>query len=381
MSTRKRRNARSARVLNSAEIQVLETKSLPTGTVTVSLSGSGDLYIRGDNNPNELEVQVFGGQLSVTGLNNTLIKLGNAAPAANISVPVPAVLRDVKIDLRGGDDVLSLTSVDALDVERNLDINTGSGNDEVEIFAENTLSVGRNAWIYTEGGNDIVSLNTLAGGSFVIGRDAEIKTGSGEDAVALVDRDRFSGVTNTADLLAVPNNTATAGAQSIRAGRDLKISTQGDNDKIAVLGAEAGRDFSILSGFGRGDVLGVSNLRAGRDLTLNDGDENVLQNVTVVRTLSINSGNGNDRFAIDRVNVRNLNIQLGSGNDQLSLGANVTVTSQAKINGNGGQNKYLKSGTALAGAKIKNMRGVLTLAESNDILDDAVASLVNSGLI
>lgn len=326
-------------------------------------------------------MDVTGGQLRISGLNNTRIKLGSAAPVATVTVPLPAAIRDVKIELRGGDDELSLNSFDDLVVTRNFDVNTGSGNDYFEIFSEAALSVGRNAWIYTEGGNDTVLLNTLFGGSIVVGRDAVIKTGSGEDNVALVDLDRFGAVTDPADLLAVPNNTATAGVQTIRAGRDLTIRTESDNDNIGVLGAEAGRDFSILSGFGRGDVLGVSNLRAGRDLTLNDGDENVLQNVTVVRTLSINSGNGDDRFAIDRINVRNLDIQLGSGKDQLSLGTSVTVTSQAKINGNGGQNKYLKTGSALAGAKIKNMKGVLTLAESNDILDDAFTALVNSGLI
>lgn len=336
------------------EIQQLEPRTLLTGTVTLALSAAGDISVTGDSKDNNVTVEVDSGGIHVTGLSGTSLRYGKMIHAAGdtVTLPMASVIRDLRVDMKGGNDTLTIADSAGINIGRNVEISTGAGNDKV-----------------------VISTN---GGQINVGNDLSINTGPGNDAVGLADAEKFAGVTDAATLLAVADDTGTEMSQQIRVGRDLNITTGGGNDTVGVAGVEAGRNANLNTGAGRGDILGVSNLRAGRNLDLNLGDTNALQNVTVAGTIKVRSGASNDRFVVDRIHAGSVDVNLQGGNDQLAIGADVVVTGRVNINGGAGKNS-LDSMTSLSGATVRNFKG--TSVDSMAILDTVLAAIAAEGLI
>jgi hypothetical protein len=376
MIPNRNRRFSSVKPFSIAEVQSLETRQLLTGTVNVSISTAGDVTLNGDRFDNDVAVNVNATHITLTGHYGTLIKVGKSAAVANVVLPLPSLVRDVNVNLHGGNDKLSLNTSANTSIRRDVIINTGIGDDKVNVFPDgSTLTVGRNVQVATGTGKDLVDVTTSNGGAFVVKGDLSIDTGLGDDAVVLEDADRFGALASVDDLLAVPNNTGVANSQSIRIWRDLNISTDGGKDRTAIMGVEAGRDVNIRSGIHRGDVLGVSNLRVGRNLLLHWGDDNALQNVTVVGRLKVQSGGGGDRFAVQNLTARTVDIAFGTKDDQLAVGPGVTVTHGGSINGGTGKNRLLAA-APIAGVTVKKMAPTLTQAEADDIVDDVFSSLI-----
>ena len=374
-----RKRITSNNSVSPLEIQQLEPRTLLTGTVTLALSAAGDISVTGDSKDNNVTVEVDSGGIHVTGLSGTSLRYGKMIHAAGdtVTLPIPSVIRDLRVDMKGGNDTLSFTSTGEVNVGRDVDIDMGAGNDRLTIADSAGINVGRNFKALTSAGNDKVVISTN-GGQINVGNDLSINTGPGNDAVGLADAEKFAGVTDAATLLAVADDTGTEMSQQIRVGRDLNITTGGGNDTVGVAGVEAGRNANLNTGAGRGDILGVSNLRAGRNLDLNLGDTNALQNVTVARTIKVRSGASNDRFVVDRIHAGSVDVNLQGGNDQLAIGADVVVTGRVNINGGAGKNS-LESMTSLSGATVRNFKG--TSVDSMAILDTVLAAIAAEGLI
>ncbi len=334
------------------EVQQLEPKQLLTGVVSVSVSSAGDVSIVGDNADNEVYVAVNAGTISVVGLNGTSIKAGNQT-ATEATVPRPASIRDLKVSLKGGDDVLNVALWSAVIVDRHISVDTGSGDDLVAITSENSRLVR-------------------------VRGDVNINTGNGSDAVAIVDNVKVGQASTPTEVRAIANDSRTRLSQVIRVGNDININT-GDNDDAVLLGGvEAFRDINIQSGFGNGDVLGVSNVRAGRNMKLTWGDANALRNVTVAGKLSVDSGTGDDSFLVENLAAREVSVNLGSGSDTLAIGTGVRANVSAKISGGSGSDNIV-SLSAIAGAKISSFEG--DTVDADAILDDVLTGLLDAGLV
>lgn len=354
MLKRTRRNPVLVSQSAPIEIQQLEPRQLLTGQVTVSISKAGDIELVGDKHHNDISVEINANTISLVGNNGTSIKSGNqiVAPGVPLNVPKPAVVRDVRVNLKGGNDHVHVTANAAVTVTRNIKVDTGAGNDN--------LTLETNGAVISVGGS------------------VSVRTGSGNDVVAVVDSLKFAGADTSAELKAIANDTAVADSQRIRVGKDIEIHTGGGNDTVALLGVEAKRNVKLNSGPGTSDVVGISNVRAGKNLTLIAGEDNALRNITVGGKATIRGRAGNNRFVIENATASVANVNLGGGQDQLAIGTGVTVTKKATIRGGAG-NDNLVSLSVLAGAKIRSFEGNTVNADA--ILDDVIADIVLAGIV
>jgi hypothetical protein len=106
------------------------------------------------------------------------------------------------------------------------------------------------------------------------------------------------------------------------------------------------------------------------------GEDNALRNVTVVGKLTVDSGTGNDHFAVSNMKAESVDINSGSGKDQLLIGPGVVVTS-GKVDGGSGGNKILSAVALPAGVKVKSFSGALAAAEGDKIIADVFSELLS----
>ena len=158
------------------ELELLETRQMLAGDVSVRVAG-GDLIVNGDSNGNEIVIRstATSGEFLVQGIGGTKVEGTN-------SVTVQGVDDDVRINLRGGDNIVLMTAYGSDFLCHNFSVNdvrirTGNGNDIVEF--DNTMVVG-NARVSTRGGHDVVFIH-----SAIVSGTTNINTASGDDTTEL----------------------------------------------------------------------------------------------------------------------------------------------------------------------------------------------------
>ena len=354
------------------EAQQLESKQLLTGVVTLAITGA-NISAVGDSNPNEVEIELDTASFVVSGRSGTVLKDANGVVIPNwTSFPFPANA-NISVDLKGGDDELVLY-VDSAVTTNNVNIKTGSGNDEVFLDAFDTLTVNGSIKVDSGAGQDDV-LVYASGGRIDVKGSVSVDTGADDDNVGFVDRVKTPDDITAAAFIAIANDTAATGNQTINVAKNLNISTGNGNDSVGLLGVEVKGNLKIHSGFGHGDNVGVSNVRVGGNMDLIYGDTNAISNVTVGGKLEADSGTGDDTFALYKVKAGKIDINLGSGRDQIAL-SDVTSVSKGKIRGGSGKDQIVAVG--VAGVKVTMFQGN---AVDPAIVDNVLAELVASGIL
>ncbi|MFO0977588.1 MAG: hypothetical protein U0996_14400 [Planctomycetaceae bacterium] len=327
-----------------AEVQQLESRTLPTGIVTASVSAAFDVSLLGDNGNNEVHVDIDGGLLKLTGQNGTSIKVGNVVTPAGTAVTLPnALFRDLNVSLGNGNDSFT-TNIDEAIVFRTVNVNMGSGNDTLALDTSAAVTLTGSLLVRGEKGNDFVRVSASAG--LTIAGSLGINTGAGNDQVALVDTFKFNAVVGPTtaatitQLDAVIDDTLFAGNQNITVTGDINVFTEAGADSVALLGVEAGRDILVNMGNSDGEATLASNVRAGRNLGFANGDYHSLNNLFAGQYFGIRSGAGNDVVLLDNLSAgKNIDIYLGGGNDSISLGAGVAATGNIRVEGEAGKDQ------------------------------------------
>lgn len=299
----------------SAEVQFLEPRTLPAGTVTASVTG-GSITLNGDRQDNVIEVALTPDGIFVRGVDGTNIKLGvrtitDGSPLK--LAPGPTVTRDLVINLKDGDDAVlvyadssSEDPVEAL-IGRNLKINTGRGSDTATVeVRDGTLTIGNELNIELDADADFLLLDGNArvetdlpeqleeteNAPLHVAGLAKVSGGSGDDVIAVVD---FSTGGNVE--IQTGHGDDTIGLEDVLVGANAVISTgAGDDDVgiayVTVLGRSnittgSGDDrVGIYSGHAEGDVIIL--LQQGNDTLAVDGDLSVGEDAQVI----LNGGNG-----------------------------------------------------------------------------------------
>lgn len=287
----------------AAEVQSLEGRSLPTGTVTASLSG-GHLTIGGDNLDNSILIEVRTTGIYLTGIQDadsepatfTNIKFAGTTYSAGEEVLLTESLslKNLTIHMRGGNDNIRMNvGVAATDPEPNapeasitgrVRINLGMGDDRSVLLLNNgTLTIGGNLEGDLDNGND----------SFLVGTLEKLIGGGDPQAPIQVD----GGVTILGRL-----------------GEDL----------IGLAGVDVQRSLYVNGG-DHNDLLSLRSATIGGNLTLDGhsgGDDIHIEEVTAVGTTTLRGGSGNDRLAITSLDATgNVTVLLAAGEDQCSVGA------------------------------------------------------------
>ena len=297
----------------AAEVQSLEVRSLPTGTVTASLS-NGALTIGGDNRDNSILITVKTTGIYLTGVQDaqtqpddpvTFTKIKFAGTTTDDGTTVLLTdslsLRSLAILMRGGKDIVRMNvgvaaadpDADApnLSITGRIRVNLGAGDDHGALLLNNgTLTIGGNLEGDLENGDDC----------FLV-------SGTDPDHPVQVD-----------------GHVIILG----RLGKDL-IGLEGINVNKSV----------IINGGDHNDSIALESMAIKGNLSLDgyDGDDDLLiDRVTITGTTTIRGGSGNDRLRINELNAtRNVAVYMGSGTDQLSVGT-VTLGATTKVTLDGG---------------------------------------------
>ena len=299
-----------------AEVQTLETRSLPAGTVTASLS-NGNLTIDGDKLDNSILIEVRTTGIFLTGLPDadsdpatfTQIKFDGVTYAAGGKVPLTETpsLKNLTILMRGGNDNVRINVgvVDgdepAAELTGRLRINLGKGDDNAALVLNNgTLQIAGNLEGDLANGND----------SLLVG---------------------------TAELLSDPD-AVIPDTLPITVGGDVIILGRLGDDLIGLAGIDVTRSV-ILKGDDHNDSLTLTGITLDGNLLLSGdrGDDIVvLEKVTVAGTTKIRGGHGNDQVVITSLNAtKNVTVRLDSGDDQLAIGS-LTLDATTKLTLDGG---------------------------------------------
>lgn len=283
--------------------QQLENRLTMAGNVIASVS-SHSLYLTGDSQANNLEIiQVGNGQYQVTGKDGTTI---NGQTQKTFS----SMTADLIVNLYGGNDTLKIgyyaenVTVPTTVFNRDVKVNLGSGDDKLYIYHTNI--------------NDDVTVNAGNGADQVYLRYARI-------GFANVD----SGIN---DCTINMGSNPTAGHQDfvdIRQtsfGHDLTITSTGD--------APATDSYHFLD-----TQIYMDDVYVVRNMTIQTGNGDDLleiESADVNGEMKVLTGGGDDGFDLYYTFADKLTIGLGDGDDGLNLSG---VTShQASFDGGAGNN-------------------------------------------
>jgi hypothetical protein len=244
----------------------LEGRLLMAGNVSVSLSGSGNVTIKGDNLANSIEVRYLAttNKYLVVGFQDTRIN-NQTTP---FEFDASRLRRNMTIDLRDGDDSCSIRTIkDGSQPEKvfrvpgQLGVVTGvtrSSSDEDRLFMED-LRV-RDMVVKTGAKRDIVQYARVK-----CDRNASFDAGNGDDNCRM---------------------------QEYYVGRDLFVVMDGSrdrgNDSLEMLTCEVGRNASYRMYDGQ-DIMAVTNMKVWNNMFIDCGagnlDQCYLNDVELTKTL------------------------------------------------------------------------------------------------
>lgn len=293
---RVRRSNKRLQIQQAAEsIQTLEDRTLLTGNVVASLSGS-NLFVTGDAADNQLEVTVINNQVVLRGLTNTNIN---------------------------GSTALFVIAENTDTAPGKITILTGAGNDTV-IFNRN-VKVAGNAFVDGGVGNDSLS---VTGATFQQSISMYGRVGTDTISVQNATVDgilRLKGNEGD-DLISVTNTTTNGGTNivggtgadgvsfnNVTANAWTRIATGAGDDDISILN-------SNINGFLR------IKTRQGADVLQMDGN-------TVNGNVAINMGRNNDAVKLVNTNTFNgfFHVQAGDGHPIVQNGITSSTGDQVDL--------------------------------------------------
>ena len=246
-------------------VELLEARVHLAGNIDVAITSAGDIRIDGDNDGNTLDVtQVDENTLRFDPRGSTTVNDGE--PGVPLTLDFET-LRDLRISLRGGDDLITVALQSP--TLRNARVNTGNQNDFVSL----------------EGMNFTGSVN--------------VRLGSGD-----VDTDRWPSGADQEVILGfdidVEKNVALRGSRT-----NDKLSMDG---RSGPLRNRVGGRLNMV-GSGGADVVEIEDVEVigNTSANLGSGDDTLRMQRAITRSrITFNGGSGTDAFADDGGNLNDI---------------------------------------------------------------------------
>ena len=238
------------------DIEPLEQRCMLAGDVRVSLSGAGVLSVTGDNADNVIDIlSLSASTITVDPRGDTTVNGG--APGAPLTLSFDR-LTDLRINMRGGNDIVFVSASSAEAPYRNGTFIGGSGNDFVR-FTDIDFT-----------GSLRISLGT--------GEVNANTGGSGVDQTAVIDR-------------------------SVTILRNLSLQGGTTNDLLTVNGGPASQAINVggsltINGGSGADIASVEDISANGPIRVNlgSGDDSLRTFRAVLGRTTFNGGSGFDTY-------------------------------------------------------------------------------------
>lgn len=389
-----RKSRRWPTKVRAAEIQPLESRTLPAGTVTASFA-SNVLTLTGDGKSNFLEVHVSstgpGVQIEVVG-NDTRIKVG--AVISEDATFTPTAPFGIVVNLGGGSDILTVDVEGELGTRSltKLDVNTGDDDDAVSVTVGSGTTLNFTDIVSIKTGEGFDELSVELEGVVSIVKTLTIDSGLDHDEVELlIGDDGALTVTGAVNFITGDGNDELVIDASgvVTFNGTLGINSGEDSDDVSLtfdagLSVKGLATINTLDGddavafFNVGSTL---NFQAGLTVNLGTGEDELLFNHEFVE------GDGEDVFFSDfialqggtlRATGSGLTIDAGSGHDTVLISEKLELIGGAKITTGDGDDEIsilTGLGTAEVGP-IVNTIGKLTVdtGDDEDVFDIDVIS-------
>jgi hypothetical protein len=237
-------------------------------------------------------------------------------------------VKSVKVDLRGGNDLLNIGNLDLASgavvgdpvaIAKELKIKTAAGQDTVVLA---NVSVGSEIEVETGADSDVVLMDKVAAGKSI-----DVETGAGDDYI---------------------------GAIAVAAGKEVEIETGNGDNLVAATAVAADLAFTLIGdGTNPGFVTGKPVFEAvfaifdpilgSQDLATVLGDiAGADAKAIATRELEVETGSGKDAVLVDgAVADKKIEVDLGRGDDSL-LFRNNTMR-KAELDGGKGTNDLAQS--------------------------------------
>lgn len=298
---------RRSRVLAQPRVaaEQLEIRVLPTVTATLS---NGTLNLTGDKSANDITIEQSGADLVITGNSGTMIRY-NGVDAAQATITGALNLKGTFGSL--SDKIEFDTGVQL----GNVTLNLGGGSNDVEV-RDTTLT----GLLNITGGNnrdrvefDASTLNNIT-----------LNLGNGNDEV------EFLGSTVNGNVLVNMSN-----------GLDLFETNEGaggvDNSFLGSVGIKTGNQADEI------ELRDATFANLGIDAGA-DGDEVILDTITITGRFGVNAGSGNDEVTVDGVTQSGTGMNCvmgGSGIDEVDFKSS-TFNSYVDLDMGSGPNNELE---------------------------------------
>jgi hypothetical protein len=282
-------------------VESLESRSLLAGDLMSSLDASGNLFLTGDAKANNIDISYDStlGAYVLTGVNTNIHNLaGLSVPSLTLNAATLAGFDGaLNINLKAGNDTLTINGNAANDLASSLTVNGDVGNDVINLIGNNTHVAGDVAIMGSAGNDTIVVSNVTAAGNVSITGNA------GNDSI-------------TVDTVTAAGAGVTVGSAGNVA---LSIDGGADNDNVSVNAATTTTaGMSISSGLGS-DQVSVTNVNANGDLTVNISG-------TVKKK-------DHDQLTIDTATATNVNVTVhGTGHHTVAI-SNITFGTSSSVGG------------------------------------------------
>ena len=288
MPQRQRHRFHDSRFLEF-NFEPLERRQMLAGTVRIEISNAGDFRLRGDNADNQFTVEQGSSSLRFTSLDGTTFEFnGNESTQLFIG----GAPRDVRIDLRGGDDEIRFEAVDVAD---DLIIRGGAGSDQITMAGS---MVGDDTRI--DGGSGRFDDRLVIEDS-VIGDDVRLNIGAGQIAsVTAADCADVSGSTIHGDLnIRGSRGKSCVILQDSDVNGKTAVNTGRDNDSVVIDGMELASDIRISTSSGEDDVTLEHSDVAGLRVSFGSGDDYLRSDsrMDFLGSVRFDGGSGTDLVA------------------------------------------------------------------------------------
>lgn len=259
------------------KLQPLEDRTTPSGLIKASFSPStGALVLTGDDDANVVQIKA-GANVTLTPDIDTTI---SGHPTGGTAV-FNGTLRSIKIDMKGGDDVVSIDGTAPFQLAGAVKINLGDGSNSLDLSTAGAFSIGA---LSVTAGDGADTVNIVSGSAGTINGAVRFAFANGGSDTTLDGLTLASLNVTAGDAVGVPNDVT---LNDVKIARTVNLSLANSNPALvevteSTIGGLTETGYVISALLQNTTVNGNVTLKGGFESDLEVQDHCVLNKMVIV---------------------------------------------------------------------------------------------------